>query len=247
MRTLLFYICVLCLQNANASEALPKTGVISLSKISGLLHESDPTLPYNKVLASLNMKVATDIQYSFFPATRSAFVFNNKKAICLFPASLTTNLDRKNALIETIPLNNAQAFFLSSSVRSAKDILAKDAEKLIIGFRRGNTFGGNIKHLSHHTLLPLESDEQSANMFYRGRIDTILAYMPDSLAILNMHPERPLTYSKESLFYSQADSFLCHKTSEGVALVAALNEEISAMRRSGELKRLLGDAFIEIY
>jgi|GEM_PF-3998558 len=245
MRLLFFCICVFSLPSVDALESLPTTSIIALNKIPGLLNEGDTKLPYNKVLASLNMNIETDIEYQFYPAIRASFVFNNKKSLCMFPASLTTNLDKKDMLIETIPINNAQAFFLGNSVIKAEDILAKDTDKLIIGFRRGNSFGGTIEHLSHHTLLPLDSDEQSANMFNKGRIDTILAYMPDSIAILNMHPKRPLTYSKESLFYTQADSFLCHKTKEGIALVAAFDKEISAMKRSGALKRLLGEAFIE--
>lgn len=244
-RLLLFTLCVFSLQSANALERLHQTSVIALNEIPGLLSEGKPELPYNRVLASLSKKAETDINYRFYPAIRSSFVFNNKKSMCLFPASLTTKLDKKDAFIETLPLNNAHAFFLGKSAINAKDILSKDADKLIIGYRRGNSFGGTIEHLSHHMLLPLDSDEQSANMYNRGRIDIILAYMPDSMAILNMHPESPLTYSKESLFYIQADSFLCHKTAEGIAFVAAFNEAIHAMKRSGELKRLLGDAFIE--
>lgn len=245
MRLLFFYICVFSLQSVNALETLPNSSVIALNEISGLLKEGDTELPYNKVLARLNMKIENDIQYEFYPAMRSAYVFHNKKSICIFPSSLKANMDKPESLIETIPINNAQAFFMGNSVIKAEDVLAKGADKLSIGFKHGNTFGGNIERLSHHTLFPLDSDEQSANMLYRGRIDIILAYMPDSLAIVDIHPDRPLTYSKESLFYTQADSILCHRTKEGIALVAAFDKEIVAMRRSGELKRLLGAAFIE--
>ncbi len=245
MRLLFFYMCVFSLQTAAALETLPNSSVISLSEISGLLEEGDTELAYNRVLARLNMKVETDIQYDFYPAMRSSFVFRNKKSICMFPSSLKANKDGKESLIETIPLNNAKAYFIGNSVIKTEDVLTKSADKLNIGFRHGNTFGGTIERLSHHTLFPLDSDEQSANMLYRGRIDIILAYMPDSLAIVDMHPDRPLTFSKESLFYTQADSILCHKTREGIALVEAFDKEIVAMRNSGELKRLLGAAFIE--
>ena len=242
---LLLCVCAFFLPSINASQTKPEHALIALNEIPGLLEKRDAQLPYNKVLASLNMKIETNLEYSYYPASRTSFVFNKKRSLCMFPASLTSNLDNKDALIETIPLNVAQAFFLSTTAVNTKDIVAKDAKKLVIGFRRGNTFGGMIERLYHHTLYPLDSDAQSARMLYKGRLDIVLVYMPDSLAILNLNPEEPLTYNKESLFYTQADSFLCHKTAEGIALVAAFNQEIQNMKSSGELKHLLGDAYIK--
>lgn len=239
------YLSALSMQSVIASEALPKTSVIAVNKIPGLLVEGQSDLAFNVVLTNLNKKIETDIQYKFYPAARASFVFRNKESLCMFPASLTSNMNDSDALIDTYPLNTAKAFFLSGTVINAKNILAKDAKKLSIGFRRGNTFGGKIDQLAHHNLVPLVSDQQSAKLLNRGRIDIILAYMPDSLALLNMYPKNPLVYSDDSFFYSQGDGFLCHKTEEGIALVAALNKEIEALKSSGELKRLLGNAYLE--
>lgn len=217
---------------------LPKKVKISVYRIEGLLEYKQHKLPFNQILNVLSQRISTKIDYQFYYPLRAVELFDNNETDCLFPGSILV-YDLKSPPVETTPIQTAKAYFIGLENYRAADLLDVSQPALIIGYRRGNTYGGNITKLAHHNLRALNSGANIRELLARKRIDVFLGYMPDSLALINAIPEKPLTYHQESLFYSQNDSFLCHDTPELQPFVKQLNIEIQKMHDSGEIEKIL--------
>lgn len=227
------------------SEENTVTIKIAINEIPLVLENGRADFPYNKVLNALNEHVPFNIELSFRSTSRAAASFNNRKSACLFPGNLASNFFNSNLKIESDAINVAKAYFIGTEVIDAHQVLTNKDEKRIIGFVRGNSFGQQIRQLQHHSLVPLSSDSHSEKMLRRGRIDMILAYMPDFLDVLQLEDDLPLKYSEKSLFYTQEDNILCHSNEQTKEFVTAVNQQLTKMKKNGVLKELLGKAYLE--
>lgn len=160
------------------------------------------------------------------------------EVLCLFPGSLQHPVNRDKALLESASLVTAKAYVIATAPISVREITSPDAKRLIIGYRSGNSFGGNIEKLSHHTLISVGTNAQLTGLLEKERIDAAIAYVPDILPWLetSQHLSSPL--SESSLFYTQNDSFLCHESPESRALITQLDARIKDMRQQQLLKNI---------
>lgn len=221
--------------NALAAERV----IVAVPHINKLLEPSQPDLPYTRILALVKQRSKRDIIYKFGSAQRNSMMLREQLALCLFPGSLYSPVDI-GARIESAAINVAKAYFMGFSLISTDQILAADGPKLTIGFKRGNTFGGKIAQLAHHSLVDINDDSQMVALLDKGRIDLMISYLPDIKYMLNAESGRPILYGDDSLFHTQNDSFLCRDSKSSRAFVAELNKIITKMRNSGELKQILG-------
>ncbi|GAA0858618.1 hypothetical protein [Aliiglaciecola litoralis] len=215
-----------------------RTADIAVYKIEDVLEVNRNDLPYVKILSLLDQRIPIKLEYQFIHALRAAETFNNKNIACLFPGSILA-YDSDRELIESKPIQIAKAYFIAKKTYDSQKILANKDPSLRIGFRRGNTYGGQIKTLAHHRLIPLNSGADIRQLIELDRIDVFLGYLPDSFPVIHAIPEKPLQYNEASLFYSQNDSFLCQNTFENQILVNFIDYEIQKMHDSGELAQIL--------
>jgi hypothetical protein len=232
---LLVFIFVGCFA---AHAELPKKLKVSVYQIEGLLEFKKQQLPFNQILNMVDQRISTKFDYQFYYPLRAVEVFDDNEADCMFPGSVLV-YDLKSPPLESIPLQTAEAYFIALENINTANLLDVSQPALNIGYRRGNTYGGNITKLAHHNLMPLNSGANVRELIARKRIDVFLGYLPDSLALIHEVPNQPLVYTQESLFYRQNDSFLCHDTAEIRPFLAQMNLVIQKMHDSGEISKIL--------
>ncbi|GAA0858620.1 hypothetical protein GCM10009114_28910 [Aliiglaciecola litoralis] len=222
-----------------AHAVTPDKVSIAVLHIEDVLEAKRDDLPYVNILRILDQRIPIQFEYQFVHALRVKETFDPKNNMaCLFPNSILAK-DFGRPLIESSPILIAKAYFIAKHPLTSEAIVNPDHPPLQLGYRYGNTFGGKIRLLSHHKLIPLNSGADIRNLIERDRIDAFLGYLPDSFAIINKLPDKPLVYTEASLFHSQRDSFLCQDTPDNQILMTLINNEIQKMIDSGELARIL--------
>ncbi|XOV78776.1 MAG: hypothetical protein ACFHVJ_17875 [Aestuariibacter sp.] len=235
---LLRLLAIMIAVMANAAIAAEPV-TVAVTHINKLLEASRPDLPYAQILALVKQRSKRDITYKFGSSQRNSMMLKEQQALCLFPGSLYSPVEI-GARIESAAINVAKAYFMGFTSFTADEVLAADGPELMIGFKRGNTFGSKIDQLQHHILVDLNDDSQVVALLEKGRIDLMIGYLPDIKYMLNADSERPILYGDDSLFHTQNDSFLCSDSKPSRAFVAELDTIITKMRNSGELKQILG-------
>lgn len=218
--------------------------VFAVNTIDGLLEEGSETMAYSRVLNLIKQRSKYNIAFKHNPATRAMKLLETREALCLFPSSLALKQHQNNK-VGSLPINTAKAYFMALKKISTERMLRTDLPPLKLGYWRGNTYGGKIEQLSHHILVDADTDIQAARLIERERIDVMLAYIPDSLNLIYANPEKPWLFDQNSHFYTQDDSFVCHDTPLARALIDDMNQIITSMKTSGELKSILGENYIE--
>ncbi|XOV78777.1 MAG: hypothetical protein ACFHVJ_17880 [Aestuariibacter sp.] len=236
-------LAVLLVTSAMPKAQDAKSVVVAVTYIKELLEEDNHDLPYARVLSIIKERSSRKISYIFGPSPRTSKMLREKRADCLFPGSLLSPLEG-GPLIESYAVNVAKAYLMGFSKIHLNDILSPDSTQMTIGFRRGNTFGGNIDQLRHHSLVDLNDDVQLAGLLAKGRIDAMLSYLPDAEHLLQTNIEKPILYGEDSLFHTQNDSFLCSENGLSQGFIAEVNSIISEMKNNGELQSILGSAYL---
>ncbi|NDW16878.1 hypothetical protein GTQ48_15295 [Alteromonas genovensis] len=238
MRFLFFIIFVLMFLLPCGASDSERIIDVSVYNVPGLLEKRSDDVPYSKLIKLITKQMPATTEFHFSHALRAVSRFNDRKSDCLFPGS--KNLyQHSERVIESKPLYIARAYFFGLELLSADIILHPSAKKMRIGFRHGNTFGGKIETLSHHTLIPLQGGSEIHEMILRGRIDAFLDYIPDALPLLQLVKSEPLQYDDTSFFYEQNDSLLCHDSSELRRYIIQFNQQVDILEDSGVLQAIL--------
>jgi hypothetical protein len=128
---------------------IPEKAGIAVYRITGVLEKKQQYLAYNKVLDSLNKRIPTVFNFQFYHALRAVNIFNMKNIDCLFPRSKLA-YDSDIMFFESIPIQVANAYFIGTENINSNQITDINHPPLRIGYKRGNTYGGNIEKLKHH-------------------------------------------------------------------------------------------------
>ncbi|GAA0857387.1 hypothetical protein [Aliiglaciecola litoralis] len=213
---------------------------LAINEIPDILEESKPEGEYALLLFKLQQMSSFDLKPTFLPISRAGKMFDEHKVDCLFPSSLNV-YGSKGEAIQSLALNTAHAYLISLKPFEMDALLMLQKPRYRIAYRRGNTYGGTLNRLEHHSLVAVNDDMQSFGLLRNGRVDHVLTYMPDALVLLKAEPETPFYYDRQRPFYSQNDSIVCHDKPELRRFIDELNMHILQLTESGELQTLLGE------
>ncbi|MDM7861316.1 transporter substrate-binding domain-containing protein [Alteromonas sp. ASW11-36] len=211
--------------------------IIAAHHIDDVLEKSKPELPYNQVINKLEQHPEISLDIRYFHALRSVKVFNDSLADCLFPAAILPS-EADKPLIESIGIVEAKAHFIGLQKFSTQDLVRSTTSSKIIGFKRGNTFGGTIDTLSHHQLIPLNTGADIVLLLQQNRIDIFLGYFPDAQLLVGEDYSQSGFKVSDFPFYKQKDAFKCFDTPSNRKLVEFLNEAIAELHNSNFVNEL---------
>lgn len=226
-RVALLYSALLVLLTPLQSFAKDASKItVAVSEIPSLLSENaDAQGSYNQILTQLS----NDIDVIFMPPARLEVEFPAKKYVeCIFPASLQTIISQ-TPLIASDPVEKVSAFVFSKNGLTMDNITPETK----IAIRRGFTMGHVRKKLSA-TYIELNSDLETAQFLSLGRVDAVIAYLPD---FVGAHEELSLpipVYAKDSPVYEAVDSFVCRRSPKTESFLQNANKVIKAYRQTAQ-------------
>lgn len=233
---------------AHYVQAAPVT--IAAIDIPGLL-EPAQNGAYDRVLARLAELAGEKWQLHYLPAKRANAVLTSE-GTCAIPYDLRhfneTRADSKVTLVASMPINVAKVY-LFTAPESAPIGEIPDKPRFIIGVRRGLPYGQDVDHLiaSHQErFLVADSEDSNVRMLLSGGISGMLAFLPDINNYYQTHPGIPaLVFDKDKPIVVYKDSVVCGSTPENLRLIEQINNGLTQMRLSGELKKILGQNYIQ--
>lgn len=223
---------------------------IAAIDIPGLLEPSQNGT-YDRVLARLAELAGEKWQLTYLPAKRANAVLVSQ-GTCAIPYDLRhfneTRADSKGVLIASAPFNVARVY-LFTAPGSAPLRGIPEQPNFIVGARRGMPYGQDVDRLitSHpERFLLADSEDSNVRMLLRGGIGAMLAFLPDINNYYQTHPGAPtLVFDNQRPVVEYRDSVVCANTPENVHLIEQINRGLARMRSSGELKKILGQNFIQ--
>ncbi|HXA46151.1 MAG TPA: transporter substrate-binding domain-containing protein [Burkholderiaceae bacterium] len=223
---------------------------IAAIDIPGLLEPSQNGT-YDRVLARIAEMAGEKWQLNYLPAKRVNAVLTAEGS-CAIPYDLhhfnEISAESKGALIASLPINVAKVYlFTAPDSVPLGDI--PDKSHFVVGVRRGLPYGQDVDRLlvSHpERFLVANSEESNIRMLLSGGINAMLAFLPDINHYYQTHPGTPaLVFDKEKPIVVYKDSIVCGNTPENSHLIDQINNGLTQMRSSGELKKILGQNYIQ--
>jgi ABC-type amino acid transport substrate-binding protein len=233
---------------AACAHAEPIT--IAAIDIPGLL-EPDQKGTYDRVLARLAELAGEKWQLNYLPAKR-ANASLILQGTCAIPYDLRhfneTRAGSKVTLIASAPFNVAKVYlFTAPGSAPLSDIPNK--RDFIVGVRRGLPYGQDVDRLiaaHQERFLVADSEDSNIRMLLSGGISAMLAFLPDINNYYQTHPGTPtLVFNDQKSIVDYKDSVVCANTPENLHLIDEINNGLAQMRSSGELKKILGQNFIQ--
>jgi hypothetical protein len=229
-------------------QAAPVT--IAAIYIPGLLEPSQNG-NYDRILARLGELAGEKWQLKYLPAKRANAVLTSE-GTCAIPYDLRhfneTHVDSKMMLVASAPINVAKVY-LFTAPDSAPLGEIPDKPHFVVGVRRGLPYGQDVDRLiANHQdrFLAADSEDSNIRMLLSGGIGGMLAFLPDINNYYQTHPGTPtLVFDKEKPIVVYKDSIVCGNTPENLHLIDLINSGLAQMRSSGELKKILGQNYIQ--
>jgi len=223
---------------------------IAAIDIPGLL-EPGQNGAYDRILARVAELTGEKWQLNYLPAKRANAALTAEGS-CAIPYDLhhfnEGGTDSKGPLIASAPINVAKVYLFSAPDSTPLGEIP-DKPHFIVGVRRGLPYGQDVDHLiaSHQErFLFANSEDSNVRMLLSGGIGAMLAFLPDINNYYQLHPGTPaLVYDKQRPIVVYKDSVVCPSTPENLRLIDQINNGLTQMRSSGELKKILGQNYIQ--
>lgn len=188
---------------------------VAVGIIPGLIEKSLP--PDNAYMDFINR--LAPVEFEFLPMSRADKMFVTRRVDCIFPAS-TSFIPNPELYLQSQPVNTVEAFiFYRSELPENPSLDGK-----VIAIRRGLNFGDFIdKHNAE--FVEFNSDILVLQALYLGRIDAIVAYLPDLIAAQQKAGIRQFpNYDASAPIYRTVDALVCRKNVETTKIVELANQ-----------------------
>ncbi len=244
-RAAMIWLAMFCV-SSNASEAVVS---IAALEIPGVL-QADRKGAYDRVLTRLSEMAGRKWQFVHLPAKRVDMVLAKTDG-CAFPFDLghfnEISTEQKGKLISAEPFNIGKVFLFTRTGKAPQGNPMENPE-FRLGAKRGVPFGKEFDLLlaTHPNRVQLlNSDDSGVKMLLANRIDGLLAYFPDMSVFFRENQKPPLlSYDPLKPIITHRDSVVCAATKENQAFIEQLNTGIVKLRKSGKLKEILGEYYV---
>ncbi|WP_281557057.1 transporter substrate-binding domain-containing protein [Thalassomonas sp. RHCl1] len=193
---------------------------------------------YQKLLAVLSQNAKLSYKINMLPINRAQLAFAENSQSCLLSGA--GSLDNiRHQYISSLPLGFIRLHLFNlpgkTKLTSFADLSAD------------NTLGGliGLKKL-YDKLLPEEleielvnNDEQNLKKLRLGRIDAVLAFLPDFRRY-----QAQLQYSPEFVLYQSYDSVFCHDTASNRLYIETLNRALEQITADNRYRKIMGELYM---
>lgn len=221
------------------SSALCAEVAIIGTDIPGL-HQKDGKGVYdiivNEALVSkglANLKV--------YPPARAEAEFSSCQNCCFSPANKNPEFYTYGGdVTESLPMNVAKVYIFSAPGKKTFSSYA-DLKGKKVGVRRGMTYGFSFD-AAKLKASEANSLEQNIKKLETGRIDAMVAYVPDVYLALNDMGKGEFPHKKDQPAAVHNDALVCRGVPAG--FIDQFNKNLKAITSSGKLKSILGDSYV---
>ncbi|MDX1802297.1 MAG: hypothetical protein R3303_15300 [Marinobacter sp.] len=212
---------------------------LAVPHITSLL-EADGSGVYQRLVSQALKAVPFSVEQHFYPYKRALRSFERLRADCVYSFTdvLQDEFGRDN-IIASFPLGKFSFYLFTRQGEPA--LISTD--QLPAG-----RVGGVIGHESYlrqimddlDSVLWVTSDEQNLEMLRLGRINAMIAAIPDIrpyLDNLNYAPGHPLLVGY--------DRITCHDTDKNRAFLSALSEQLIKLKDAGIYQAVAGSLYVD--
>lgn len=212
---------------------------IATPAITSLLNEQETGL-YQRIMRRALSDMDTPVRQSFFPFKRALSVFEYRQADCIY--SLTDVIERdlgSDAVISSFPLG-AFSYYMFNRQPDAPLVSPEElADRAVSGVIGHESYYRHAVEKAGSFVL-VNSDRQNLKLLREGRVDVIIAALPDIapfVPTLNYSPQNPL--------FTGYDRITCHRTAETTQFIRQLSAELRHLKASGFYRQAAGNLYVE--
>lgn len=223
------------------STAIPAQVVTLYAQLIPGLFQTDNQGAYDQVIQLVTPENSRII-HKVLPNNRANHAFKNCQVCCFSPANLNPDFySFDQDVYMTQPINTAKAYIFSLKEDATYSSLSELAGKRV-GLERGMNYGkavadGDFIHSVTNTLL------QNFKMLMVNRIDTMIAYEPDIYQAFKEVDPKHFRYNEKQPIAIHKDALVCRGVNE--SFISGFNARLNDLRNSGELKKVLGEIYVE--
>jgi ABC-type amino acid transport substrate-binding protein len=203
------------------------------------LIEPDGSGIYQRLMARALEPLDVKVEPVFYPYRRALRMFEESRVDCLL--SLTDVVRRRigsDAIVYSYPLGRF-SFHIFTLAEDPPIESLEALEGRVVGSIKGHELylGPTIK--GDMALESVPSEAQAVQMLKMGRLDALIAALPDirpHLDGLSYDPDRPLLESY--------DRINCHDTAKNRAFIQALSRELRGLKEKGVYQEVMGSLYM---
>lgn len=233
------FILALVFSAFPASAEERKAISIAVPRITSLL-EQDHSGVYQRIMADALTQLDYRVDQAVFPYKRALLFFEQRKVDCIF--SFTDVVKKRlgpDSIIASFPFG-AFGYFMFTPASEP----AVTSPEQLVGMRVAGVVGHDQYYRQaigpHLPLIMVNSDEQTIALLRQGRIDALIAAIPDivpHLDELNYAPTHPL--------FSGYDRLTCYDTRQNREFLEALSNVLRKLKADGTYRRHAGRFYID--
>lgn len=203
------------------------------------LAETDGSGGYQRLLDQALEPLDVRVEAEVYPYRRALQVFGNAGADCLL--SLTDVLEQRvgeEHFVHSYPLGTFR-FHIFTPVDEPPLESVSELRGLVVGSIKGHEAYLDSVLDGKVTLEQIRSEAQAVRMLRMGRLDALIAAIPDIRPLLGRlayAPDRPLLRS--------FDRINCHDTEPNRVFVRALSGELRRLKAEGVYQEVLGELYV---
>ncbi len=228
----------------HASEPAAKSNeaeVMIYANSWGLTLALDGSGFYNDLIKTTLSGMDNPPKYLPIPYSRAKATFLTNGKGCLYPSTREVlkagkEIDDESDFIETIPFLTARVFILAGAGRPVYRP-GLDLTGRIVVHARGSAIA-TVMEGSGATFLAASDELDKARLLTTGRVDYILATLPDAAFVFQKLNESLPAFDPDSEFFKGGIGVVCHKTPENALMIERLNGAFMHQLRSGTLLKL---------
>lgn len=214
----------------------------------GMTLAADGTGFYNDLARLILSPLMDDIRYDLIPYRRANRIFVQDNRACHFPSTLSYM--QAVGVIE-----NTDSFIQSGSFMRTMGLIfgpyetrppasPDDIRGKIIAYPMGAEIPRLLPNLGV-SFIPVADETGKAEMLLSGRVDFMVAYMPDAKFVFDQLAQRLPPFDPTFAIHDEEIAIVCHRTAETEALIDKVNSRILAAREDGSLTYFLGMSGID--
>lgn len=214
----------------------------------GMTLAEDGTGFYNDLARLVLDDISDKPRYDLIPYRRANRIFAQDENSCHYPSTLnymaaTGIVDDTTDLVESYFMLRSVAHIFSRY--DAEPVTEKSG---VAGKVVAYPMGAEVPRLLDGfgaSFIPVNAEKSKAELLISGRVELMIAYMPDALFVFR-ELDKPLPpYDPNFTINDDNIAIVCHRTPGNEALISRINDRIMSLRESGALATFLSDNGID--
>ena len=237
-----FGVPIVAAQEISSPDSKPQPKSRVYVTAWGMTLANDGSGVYNDLGRLVLGPLMDDISFEIIPYRRANRTFNSDKSSCHYPSTLNY-LTETQIVTDTSDLIES-AFFM----RTMAHIFARPGHEAPTDKEgtRGKTIaypmGAEVPALLdgyNASFIPVTDETAKAAMLLSGRVDLMIAYMPDAKFVFDALGAAVAPYDPGFTINDDNAAIVCHRTPATEALIAQVNARVKMLKENGALARFL--------